>query len=231
MSLQSATLFRDALRGLRFLHAHGWVHCDIKPQNIGVLTHPLRAVLLDLGQITKLALGAKLGATPGCAGTINYIPPEREMDEYDHGIDVWPMGVIGYELTYGVHPFKFAANPWRRGHQYERLRPSWQDKYEKAIAMITADYKQWLAQQRAGRAQKYFHCEWGREKKRKVKKTTDRIVVGDLLAQVMRQPWAKHNSARRISIDEALENRVWEHFSVAGPQSKRGKPGEADTDL
>ena len=105
----SFTLFHAALRGLRFLHAHGWVHSDIKPHNIGVLTQPLRAVLLDLGQMAPLARGTKCGATPGCAA-VNYLSPEREMDEYDYGIDVWPMGVIEYQLTYGHHPFKFAEN-------------------------------------------------------------------------------------------------------------------------
>jgi serine/threonine protein kinase len=137
MSLESVTLFRDALRGLRFLHSRGWAHLDIKPQNIGVLTHPLRAVLLDLGQLSVLPIGYTLTATPGCAGTINYLSPEREMDEFGHGADVWPMGVIGYELTYGHHPFLFSANPWRGGYQYEKLRPSWREKYGKAIDRLS----------------------------------------------------------------------------------------------
>ncbi len=135
MSLESVTLFHDALRGLRFLHSHGWAHLDIKPQNIGVLTHPLWAVLLDLGQLSPLSVGHRLKATPGCAGTINYLSPEREMDAYDHGADVWPMGVIGYELTYGYHPFLFSTNPWR--HEYKNLRPSWQAKYNSAIARLS----------------------------------------------------------------------------------------------
>jgi len=93
MPLQSATLFHDALRGLRFLHAYGWVHGNVKPNNIGVLTHPLRAVLLDLGQMAPLAAGTKRAATPGCGGTVNYLSLEREMDECDHGIDIWPWGL------------------------------------------------------------------------------------------------------------------------------------------
>ncbi len=100
ISLDSVTLFHDALQGLRFLHSHGWAHLDIKPHNIGVLTHPLRAVLLDLGQLSTLPVGYTLTATPGCTGTINYLSPEREMDEYDHGADIWP-----YTLP--------SVSPWR----------------------------------------------------------------------------------------------------------------------
>jgi serine/threonine protein kinase len=137
MSLDSVTLFHDALRGLRFLHSHGWVHLDIKPHNIGVLTNPLRAVLLDLGQLSTLPAGYTLAATPGCTGTINYLSPEQEIDEYDHGADIWPMGVIGYELTYGHHPFLFATNPWRSGNQYENLRPLWRSKYDTAIDRLS----------------------------------------------------------------------------------------------
>ena len=76
------------------------------------------------------------------------------------------MGVIGYQLTYGHHPFKFAANPWRQGNEYERLRPSWQDKYDKAIAMLSMDHERWTAQKVTGRDQGYLHGEWKLNQKR-----------------------------------------------------------------
>lgn len=159
ITAQAITFFCDALRGLRFLHTQGWIHRDIKPQNIGILMHPARAVLLDLGQLTKLEHGAKLPASPGCGGTVGYLSPEREMEEHDHGVDIWPMGVIGYELTYGRHPFKLAINPWRPGSQYERLRPLWQDKYEKAITLLATDSKQWDERQRMGEGQGEVHSK------------------------------------------------------------------------
>jgi hypothetical protein len=151
------------------------------------------------------------------------------MDEYGHGIDVWPMGIIGYELTYGLHPLKLAVNPWRRGNEYERLRPTWKEKYEKAIDLASADHRQWL-RQRTGGDRDYLHCKCEDKEKEGSKLFTDYVnsLVGDLLVQMMRQPWAKHNSARRIFIDEALRQQAWEHISVVDPQTKRGKAERAE---
>lgn len=41
----------QVLKGLEFLHASGWYHCDIKPSNIGLYEKlvPKKAVLLDFG--------------------------------------------------------------------------------------------------------------------------------------------------------------------------------------
>jgi serine/threonine protein kinase len=130
MSTDAAALIRDALLGLKFLHDNSWLHRDVKPQNIGVLPgSPPRAVLLDVGQAWVLNSGSSLRATPGCCGTLNYLAPECEMTEYDHTADIWPMGVIGFELTYGHHPFRFAKNPWRPGEVHEQMRPAFHQKY------------------------------------------------------------------------------------------------------
>jgi hypothetical protein len=43
------------------------------------------------------------------------------------------MGIIGYELSYGYHPWKLKCNPWRRGSQFEAFRPDFQSMYEEAM--------------------------------------------------------------------------------------------------
>ncbi|KAK2873806.1 hypothetical protein FQN49_002052 [Arthroderma sp. PD_2] len=129
-----ASLFHEALLGLNFLHSHGWVHGDLKPGNIGILdVASLRVVLLDFGGATNLKPGTLLPASPGIGGTINYIAPERELQAHDHLIDVWSLGVIGFELLYGYHPWKLAVNPWRLGNRFEVLRPTFQSQYRKAV--------------------------------------------------------------------------------------------------
>ncbi|WEW59610.1 hypothetical protein PRK78_005087 [Emydomyces testavorans] len=48
-------LFREALLGVNFLHSHGWIHADLKPENIGVRRRdPPQVVLLDLGSAIKI---------------------------------------------------------------------------------------------------------------------------------------------------------------------------------
>ena len=140
MAIDAARVFRDALLGAKALHEQGWLHGDLKPPNIGVIGTPPRAVLLDIGHATHLKLGSTLPPTPGRGGTVDYIAPEREMENYDHTVDVWSLGVIGYELMYGYHPWRMALNPWRNDKEdCEKLRPKFDQKYEEATDILTRD--------------------------------------------------------------------------------------------
>lgn len=134
---QAMQLFHDALKGLHFLHSHGWLHGDIKPANIGIIG--ARAVLLDIGTAIQLRPHALVPPTPGGGGTIWYLAPEREMQHYNYLVDVWSMGVIGYELTYGYHPWKLSKNPWRPGKEHESLRPVFHAKYREASHRLDRD--------------------------------------------------------------------------------------------
>ena len=132
-------LFYDALRGVHFLHANNWLHGDIKPANIGIDGN--KAVLLDLGSAAELSPGSKIASTPGRGGTIWYLAPEREMTSYDMLVDIWAMGIIGYELSYGYHPWKLKCNAWRRGAQFEAFRPDFHTMYEEAMEHLYQDYQ------------------------------------------------------------------------------------------
>ncbi|KAI0410750.1 kinase-like domain-containing protein [Xylaria grammica] len=140
MKIKAAKVFRDALIGLQVMHKGGWMHCDLKPPNIGVIGSPARAVLLDVGTSAHLQHGTKMKSRPGTVGTMGYLAPEFELEEYDHGIDIWAMGIILYHLTYGYHPWKFALNPWRDGLENERLRPQFCKMYQEAIDRMVKGY-------------------------------------------------------------------------------------------
>lgn len=120
------------------MHDQGWLHRDLKPTNIGIVGMPLRSVLLDIG---TSAQGTALLPEPGCGGTQGYLAPERELEKYDNSVDIWAMGVILYELTYGHHPWKFAINPWREGKENEKLRPAFRKSYQDTIDRMARDYQ------------------------------------------------------------------------------------------
>jgi serine/threonine protein kinase len=141
MTMEAAAVFRDALLGVKFLHDRGWMHLDLKPSNIGVTGEPRRCVLLDLGS-SYLLEDESVEAQPGCGGTVTYLAPERELGPYNHSVDIWAMGIVGYELTYGSHPFKFLINPWRKGQAHEKLRADFHTKYDAAMNRLANDYKQ-----------------------------------------------------------------------------------------
>lgn len=106
-------------RGLRLLraladavaaaHDRGIVHRDLKPENV-VMTTGDRPKVLDFG----IARWIDLDAGPDAAvtrehvlvGTPGYIAPERlRGQQVDARSDVFSLGVIGYELLTGRHPF------------------------------------------------------------------------------------------------------------------------------
>ncbi len=133
-------MLRDALEGLKIMHREHWIHGDLKPDNIGMVGKPPRAVLLDFDSSRYCDPDSELPAEPGTEGTIGYLAPEREMGPHSAGpVDIWAMGVIGYQLTYGKHPWKFAVNPWCRRGKLVGLRRDFLERYNHAMATLKRD--------------------------------------------------------------------------------------------
>ena len=89
------------------------IHRDIKPENL----------LIGSGGVIKLADFGWSVHTPRnlretLCGTLDYLPPEMLAGQpYDHGVDVWAVGVLLYEFLVGRAPF---ANPKNKNDAQER---------------------------------------------------------------------------------------------------------------
>jgi len=111
------------LRLVHWLHGRGWLHLDLKPDN--VLVQDAAPRLLDLG--SAMPLGA-LARTAG--GTLGYAAPEVVRGEApDVGSDLFSLGVLAFELLAGRSPFAGSGSELRaavlggRRRDLARLRP------------------------------------------------------------------------------------------------------------
>ncbi len=110
----------QACRALDFLHNHGLVHGDIKPENMliqaestggaarsSIANGPFRIRLIDFGLTVRERgfIGKKI------LGTAYYIAPEAILGSMlDRRTDLYSLGVVFYRLATGHLPFKGTTN-------------------------------------------------------------------------------------------------------------------------
>jgi HEAT repeat protein len=102
-------ILEQTLRALRAAHDKGFVHRDLKPDNIWLKPSDagVEVKLLDFG-IAKLVGGdEKLTQTGSIMGTPHYMSPEQinGSANVDRRTDLYALGVIAYEMFAGVTPF------------------------------------------------------------------------------------------------------------------------------
>lgn len=97
---RAEALFADALEGLAHVHARGYLHGDLKPENMR-LDAEGRLVLVDFGLMRRAGEPA-----PAIQGTPLYVAPEVVLGErQDARTDLYALAATFYHLLAGRPPF------------------------------------------------------------------------------------------------------------------------------
>lgn len=110
------SIMTQAAAGLAHMHDRGWIHRDIKPDNI-LLNSSGEIKLIDFalakriersaGMFGWLRGGRKKGTT---AGTRSYMSPEQILNKpLDERADIYSFGATIYEVASGRPPFRGAT--------------------------------------------------------------------------------------------------------------------------
>ena len=97
---QTYKYFSQVVNAVYFLHKNNLVHRDIKPENI--LLNGDKIKLCDFGWCCETNLNDR----KSFCGTFEYMAPEiiKEIP-YGKPVDIWALGILLYELYFGVSPF------------------------------------------------------------------------------------------------------------------------------
>jgi len=104
----------EVIAALAFLHEHGVVYRDLKPENM-LLTGEGHIKITDFGFAKSLRLNEK---TFTLCGTPEYLAPEViQQKGHSFACDWWGVGILIYEMTCGHAPF-MDQNPFKL---YEKI--------------------------------------------------------------------------------------------------------------
>ncbi|KAJ4842358.1 hypothetical protein Tsubulata_027656 [Turnera subulata] len=100
---------KSILEGIDYIHTRGFVHCDLKPDNILLVADAKRglegqfvAKIGDFGLAKKAENGKRRKVDPYLRGTALYMAPEVVVDHVQEPpCDIWALGCIVLEMITG----------------------------------------------------------------------------------------------------------------------------------
>lgn len=104
---EALSIIRRVALAIEVLHSRGWIHRDLKSDNIAFNDFG-RPVVLDFGLALRAGVSPeeRLTKKGKAIGTLHYMAPEQVQRPHtiDHRVDIYAMGVLLYEMLTGMPP-------------------------------------------------------------------------------------------------------------------------------
>ncbi|AFZ24472.1 serine/threonine protein kinase [Cylindrospermum stagnale PCC 7417] len=99
---------KDVLGILEFVHSQGFIHCDVKPENIIRRASDGKLVLIDFGSIQPIdfSIDAELPICLIPVTSLGYIPPEQFIGQTKPNSDLYALGMIAIQALTGIAPLQ-----------------------------------------------------------------------------------------------------------------------------
>lgn len=132
-------LFLQILSATHYLHEFGYIHCDIKLENIllfGSTTNPVLK-LTDFGFAIRYSSSQKMQYG---RGSLHYASPEIILSREFYGpeADIWSLGVVLFTMVCGIFPLDFSKGSV--GQAYKSLERSGLP-FSQASKELSSEYK------------------------------------------------------------------------------------------
>ncbi|XP_065879436.1 mitogen-activated protein kinase kinase kinase 20-like [Euphorbia lathyris] len=97
---------RCILEGLDYIHSHGYVHCDMKPENVLLVSDENRDSFVPkiggFGLAKRYLTSKRMKFNPNFGGTPLYMAPETVIDRIQEPpCDIWALGCMVLEMLTG----------------------------------------------------------------------------------------------------------------------------------
>lgn len=104
--LERLRIIREVARALDYASKKGYIHRDVKPDNIMLREDDGRAVLMDFGIARTVEADMSMTQTGTVIGTPQYMSPEQARGrKADHRADLYSLGVVLFQLLAGRVPY------------------------------------------------------------------------------------------------------------------------------
>ncbi|MEA5576604.1 protein kinase domain-containing protein [Anabaena sp. UHCC 0451] len=110
---EAMTFLEDALGILEFVHSQGFIHCDIKPENLIRRYSDGKLVLIDFGSIQPIDFSSdtELPISQIPVTSLGYIPPEQFLGQTQPNSDLYALGMIALQGLTGLTALQLKIDP------------------------------------------------------------------------------------------------------------------------